>query len=108
MKITNELLLEAAEYVKQYMQENGNALFSYHNYNHTFNVARACDTISAHTNLDEQARMTLQLAAWFHDIGYFSNPAEHEKIGAAMAAVYFKKKGLEKNTITDIGKCILA
>lgn len=108
MKITNDLLRETALYVENYMQENNNPSFYYHNYNHTLNVVRACDIISMNCELGKQERLAIHLAAWFHDIGYFTNPEDHEATGAAMAVEYFKAKGLEKETLSAIENCILA
>ena len=108
MKITNELLRDTALYVEKYMKENDNSLLVYHNYTHTLNVVRACDIISMNCELGRQDRMAIHLAAWFHDIGYFTNPHDHEVTGAAMAVDYFIEKGLDKDTIADIEDCILA
>ncbi len=108
MKITNELLRDTALYVEKYMKENNNPSLLYHNYTHTFNVVRACDIISMNSEMGKQDRMAIHLAAWFHDIGYFTNPHDHEVTSAAMAVEYFKTKGLDKDTIGDIEDCILA
>lgn len=108
MKITNDLLRETAIYIEHYMNVNESPSLVYHNLSHTLYVVRACDIISMNTELDNQERMTIQLAAWFHDIGYFTNPSEHEIIGVKMAAVYFREKGLDEDVISEIENCILA
>ena len=95
-------------YAAEYMREHNNPSLLYHNYNHTASVVRACDIISLNMGLGKQDRMTLHLAAWFHDLGYFTNPQEHEALGADMAEAYFRKKGLDEDRIEEIRNCILA
>lgn len=108
MKITNVILRDTALYVEKYMKENDNPSLVYHNYSHTLNVVRACDIISMNSEIGKQDRMAIHLAAWFHDIGYFTNPNDHEVKSAAMAVQYFKDIGLDKDIIADIEEYILA
>lgn len=108
MKITNELMQEVALYVNHYMQVNNNPALFYHNEKHTHHVVEACNIIGSNSGLNKQEQMTLHLAAWFHDIGYLTKPDGHEALGATMAAVYFRGKGLNEDIISQIEKCILA
>jgi predicted metal-dependent HD superfamily phosphohydrolase len=50
----------------------------------------------------------LELAAWFHDIGYHKDSACHEALGASMAEEFLLKAGMEKSKTEEIKKLILA
>lgn len=80
----------------------------YHNINHTYDVVEAVKTLSANLNITESEFKTLQIAAWFHDIGYLESMYEHELHSAKYAAFFLSKQGLDEETIKTIFQCILA
>ncbi|MCW3118631.1 MAG: phosphohydrolase, partial [Chitinophagaceae bacterium] len=103
------LIAQAADYVRQYMREHNNPGLFYHNLIHTENVVAASSQIANHYQLDDEDFFVVQMAAWFHDIGYCTGGASnHEQRGADMAEVFLKEKNVEGKLIIAIRSCILA
>ena len=75
-----QILIEAEAFVTQIFQKEVDEMFVFHNLDHTKQVVRAADEISAHYELSEDDRLVLLLSAWFHDTGFSNGEAEdHEK-----------------------------
>lgn len=96
------------DYVIQYLNEHSNAGFYYHNLTHITEVVKATKEIASYYKLDEHACFLLTAAAWFHDIGYPVDMANHEALSADTAAVYLKNTMLNDDEIEVVKKCILA
>ena len=108
MKITPDILRETAIYVEHYMKEHFQPTILFHNYRHTVKVVRAADMLSMESGLDKKERVIVHLAAWFSNIGYKDDPANHEEYGAKHAKLFLDTKGLDKDDIELIQQCILA
>lgn len=80
----------------------------YHNINHTYDVVEAVKTLSANLNITESEFKTLQIAAWFHDIGYLENMHNHELYSADYAAGFLRKQHFNTEIIITVTNCILA
>ncbi len=80
----------------------------YHNINHTYDVVEAVKTLSTHLNITESEFKTLQIAAWFHDIGYLENMINHELHSAKYAADFLRNQHFKGEIITTVTNCILA
>src|SRR5262249_36511620 len=68
----------------------------------------AATDIANHYQLSDQDYFTVLGAAWFHDIGYFIDPAHHEEKGAQEAILFLKRKGVEEQVILAVTACIYA
>jgi predicted metal-dependent HD superfamily phosphohydrolase len=64
--------------------------------------------IANHYRLSDLDYFIVVTAAWFHDIGYYTDPARHEEKGAEEAAVFLKRKGVDETTIQTVAQCIRA
>ncbi|MBD0277669.1 MAG: HD domain-containing protein [Flavisolibacter sp.] len=102
------LLREAEAYVKKWMQEHPGTKFYYHNLKHTENVVAAAKQIAATYNLSDKEQFIIQIASWFHDVGYYKDIKNHEQEGAAIASTFLKGKGVGEEIITAVRGCILA
>jgi HD superfamily phosphodiesterase len=102
------LLDEVKQYVISYFHTHANDKLIYHNQVHTENVVNAAIEIANHYRLSDLDYFIVVTAAWFHDIGYYTDPARHEEKGAEEAAVFLKRKGVEEKTIQTIAQCIRA
>ena len=103
------LIAQAAEHVRQYMQEHHDPRFFYHNIIHTENVVSASSQLANHYQLNEEDFFVVQTAAWFHDLGYCVGGAPgHELRSADMADAFLKDKNVREDLITAIKNCILA
>ncbi|MEO6549996.1 MAG: Pycsar system effector family protein [Ferruginibacter sp.] len=102
-----------AEQVKQYslafFSAPENQFLSYHNIDHTEAVVKAAIQLGNHYQLEDADFFIILTAAWFHDMGYFSeDPSNHEQKGAEKAALFLKNLGVDEPTISKVQSCILA
>jgi predicted metal-dependent HD superfamily phosphohydrolase len=102
------LLDETKQYVTSFFQVHKNEKLVYHNQEHTENVVNAAIEIANHYRLSDQDYFIVVVAAWFHDIGYYFDPAHHEERGATEAGNFLKRKGIDEATILTVSACIYA
>ena len=96
------------QYLQQFFKTHSNDKLIYHDQSHTTYVVNAATEIANHYQLNERDFFIVLAAAWFHDVGYFIEPAVHEEKGAALAAEFLKSKAVDDATIDAIQKCIMA
>jgi predicted metal-dependent HD superfamily phosphohydrolase len=103
-----ELQLRTEEHVRSYFAAQHDDRLVYHNLQHTEGVVRAAKQIAEHHQLNDQDYFTVVTAAWFHDVGYFTDPPNHEADGAAQTATFLKELQVPSDIIAAIEKCIMA
>jgi predicted metal-dependent HD superfamily phosphohydrolase len=100
---------QAQHYVRTYFDTHADDRLIYHNVYHTEQVVKAAIQIARHYNLNETDLFIVQVAAWFHDIGYFTGGAAgHEERGAKLVEAYLQGTGVEPSVIDGVRHCILA
>jgi predicted metal-dependent HD superfamily phosphohydrolase len=102
------LLDEVKQYVTSFFHTHANDKLIYHNLVHTENVVNAAIEIGNHYRLNDQDYFIVVTAAWFHDIGYYTEPARHEEKGAEEASAFLNRKGVDATTIETVANCIRA
>jgi len=102
------LLDEIKQYVTSFFHTHSNDKLIYHNLGHTENVVNAAIEIANHYRLSDLDYFVVVTAAWFHDIGYYTDPSRHEEKGAEEAAAFLKRQGIDETTIQTVGNCIRA
>ncbi|OQP53631.1 Pycsar system effector family protein [Niastella populi] len=102
------LLDEVKQYVTTFFHTHANDKLVYHNLVHTENVVNAAIEIGNHYRLNDLDYFIVVTAAWFHDIGYYTEPARHEEKGAEEAAVFLNRKGVDATTVETVANCIRA
>jgi predicted metal-dependent HD superfamily phosphohydrolase len=95
-------------HVKSLLQEKLTPDHYYHNLPHTLSVVDAVRLLSARHELSSENLELLELAAWFHDIGYVKSYENHEETGAGMAAEFLKDLDLPQEDIATVKRLILA
>lgn len=80
----------------------------YHNIDHTEEIVRAARTIAQGCKLSKSETEIVELAAWFHDVGYTTTAAEHEEKGAQLAAEFLRANGYPQERLEKVVGCILA
>lgn len=104
-----QLLDKAREYVTEIYQHKVNPKFVFHNLQHTQNVVAAAETMAAHYNLNDEDRLVLLLAAWFHDTGFSTGKAEeHEKESIGLATEFLGYNNADAEIIQRVSSCIQA
>jgi predicted metal-dependent HD superfamily phosphohydrolase len=102
------LLDETKQYVTGYFSSHANDKLVYHNQQHTEQVVTAATEIANHYRLSDRDYFIVVAAAWFHDLGYYTDPVHHEDRGADEASFYLKRKGVEEEITQTVAACIRA
>lgn len=104
----SDLLESVRVFIHNYFINNVDGRLVYHNQQHTERVVAAAIQIGNHYQLDEHNFFIVQAAAWFHDIGYFTNINAHEEQSALLAAAFLKEQAVPEDVIAEIKNCIAA
>jgi len=97
------------QYVRDYFASHSDNRLLFHNLQHTLDVVKAAMQMGDHYQLSGRDYGILVTAAWFHDIGYFTDAAQHEQAGIAIAARYLKENGItDEAFIQSVGAAIEA
>lgn len=82
--------------------------FTYHNLNHTTNVAEAAMEIGKNSGLSDDDLESVVVAAWLHDTGYEKDLHNHEERSAQTATELLKSWGAGEGKILQVKRLILA
>lgn len=94
--VDQEELLQAVEaYVENYIQEEVDPSFVYHNFQHTYAVVEAAEELAEHYEIGEKDRLAVVLAAWFHDTGYSGGWIGHEERSIQVALDWLSAKDVD-------------
>ncbi|MEO8794990.1 MAG: Pycsar system effector family protein [Daejeonella sp.] len=104
----NHALQRIRDYVRNYFAEHINPNRIYHNLNHTEYVVEWVLKMTDHYKLDRESRFILETSAWFHDLGYFESPDDHERKSAQLAENLLKDLNIEHDVINKVKDCINA
>lgn len=102
------LLDEARDYVTKLFKENSDDKLRYHNIEHTKNVVHAARLIAGKCSVTDEELEKLQVAAWFHDVGYLEQKQNHEDISKRFAREFLEKHGKPNDYIQQVEECIEA
>jgi predicted metal-dependent HD superfamily phosphohydrolase len=80
----------------------------FHNLKHTESVALYAKQIAHHYQLNEREHFIVVASAWFHDLGYTIERANHEEEGAEAAGKFLVNQDLPAPDIEAVKGCILA
>jgi hypothetical protein len=102
------LIEQSEDFVSNLLKDKLSNLYSYHNFNHTFNVVNAVKKLCNKENVDDHEREMLLVAAWFHDAGYINGFEDHENESIKIAAKFLKEKEQSDEFIAQVSKLIMA
>jgi len=109
MQVEQKTILESAEeYARVFFEQHISDKYTYHNLQHTINVVNAVKEICAQEDLGTEIEESLEIAAWFHDMGYDQGAEGHEQRSAEYATKFLTERGFSKERIDTICACILA
>lgn len=110
MNFEQSTLLQDTEiYVKDFFEKNISNKYAFHNLQHTKNVVNAVKEITAqYDDIKPEEQEILQLAAWFHDMGYDKGPQAHENRSVEYATKFLQQKNVPSTDIEAIVGCIMA
>jgi predicted metal-dependent HD superfamily phosphohydrolase len=103
-----QLLENVKQYVLNYFDVHHEPDLLYHDVKHTQAVVSAATQIANHYQLNDADFFVVVTAGWFHDIGYFTDKANHEAAAAQLAADFLKPLKVSDAVIKKIDGCIMA
>jgi len=104
----HSLLKKIEHYAYDCFQNTEMGRLPFHNLKHTESVAGYAKQVAHHYKLDEHDNFIVVASAWFHDLGYSADRANHESIGAEAAGKFLAGHDLPAADIDAVKGCILA
>ncbi|AUC82526.1 Pycsar system effector family protein [Lacinutrix sp. Bg11-31] len=104
----NNLVIEAEKFVISYLNTNLDSKFVYHNIAHTQRVVEKAKELIEDSNLNEDEKLELLVAAWFHDTGFTKTIKNHEEESVTIASTFLKSQNISEEKIKAISNIILA
>lgn len=106
--MNSSILTEVRKYVSEYFKAKLPEEYVYHDWGHTTQVVKACRELGEAYHLSEDDLTALELAAWFHDLGYTEGPTNHEERSAQHLAEYAIGKAIAPAVLANAQACIRA
>lgn len=102
-----QLVQSARDKFLSFIQNHPKPELFYHNLRHTEAVVEAARDMGDYYKLSDREMSLLQVAGWFHDIGYFSKGSEnHEAEGSSMVKLFLDSLGGTAEDIAIVQGCI--
>jgi predicted metal-dependent HD superfamily phosphohydrolase len=102
------LIEQAEDFVFNLLKDKLSIAYTYHNFNHTFDVVKAVITLSESEELNQSDKEVLLLATWFHDTGYINGCMDHESLSIQIVSDFLKDKGKTDDYINKVASLIKA
>jgi len=102
------LLAEIEEYIIATLTEKLPSEIIYHSVQHTKDVVASSLEIGSKEKISDSDLEILQIAAWFHDVGYTRSCGNHESSSAAMAFEFLSERNYPEADIAKVKDCIMA
>jgi uncharacterized protein len=102
------LIDAVVQFVGKLLKEELDSKLYFHDQNHTINVVNAVIEIGEKTNLLAEELLIVEVAAWFHDVGYIKQYKEHEKVSIRIAQQFLKELRMNNAFIDNVASCISA
>jgi predicted metal-dependent HD superfamily phosphohydrolase len=105
--MTEQLLQETEQYIRDFFAGNLSEKYVFHNPEHTAQTVAAARILGEGFKLNDRDMTVLLLATWFHDSGYTNGPDEHEERSCGHAERFLTGK-VSTDELDDIKACIRA
>ena len=102
------LTTKAEQFVTNYLNQNLDSSFVYHNIAHTQRVVDKVNELLEEIDLNDKEKEELLLAAWFHDTGFTKTIEGHEEKSVEIAVDFLKSENVSEETVKNVSKIILA
>jgi len=104
----SDIVKKSKEFVKSKFDAELPNIYTYHNFEHTQNVANAIVSLSDEANIELQEREVLLIAAYFHDVGFTIDANNHEDHSIHLAVEFLKSQNYPPELILKVSDCINA
>lgn len=95
------------EYVYNIFKLNFSQHFLYHNFRHFYETVEMAKEICSYYKLDEEEAEDVEIAAWFHDLGYYKDYEQHEKYSIQLVEKFMKERKYATDRIERVKKLII-
>lgn len=103
-----DIIEKTEHFVFNLFKEELPTTFLYHNFTHTQRVLRSVNEIIEHTDLSEEKKTILKLAALLHDTGYTKVHEGHEEESVKIATKFLQQQQADNTIIESVNACIMA
>jgi predicted metal-dependent HD superfamily phosphohydrolase len=86
----------AEDFVFNLLKDNLSNLYTYHNFNHTQKVVAAAKVLITQENIEATDAEIIQVAAWFHDVGYIKTVDKHEEESVKIVKLFLQNNQKEQ------------
>ena len=107
-QVQNSLLKDIQSYVVDFFEKNINVDFVYHDLEHTRYVVENAFVIGQACELSEEELEVIQVAAWFHDLGYDQGSEDHEERSCEYARAFLFEHQYPVENLNKVLRCIRA
>lgn len=104
----SEIVKEAQEFAEHVLNNELSSKIKYHSAEHTRDVVNAALEIAEQTGITGEDREVLELAAWFHDLGYREVVENHEEVSATIALDFLSSRKYDNLKAARVVGCIMA
>ncbi len=101
-------LMKVEEYVRFILETRTPSQNGYHNLAHTKDVVESCVEIGIGEKVSPDDLEMIQIAAWFHDLGYIEKTEGHEELSAMFASNFLTEEHFPNDRIETVICCILS
>lgn len=108
MIVGNSIIERVKRHVRDILSNDLSNDITYHSIVHTEEVAASAIEIAKKQGVREEDFEIIQIAAWFHDLGYVKGGENHEASGAKMAEQFLSSEGYSHDKIDKVVGCIIA
>ena len=102
------LIEQSENFVSKLLKDKLSNSYTYHNFNHTFDVVAAVSTLADSENISSSDKEILLIAAWFHDTGYIKGCSNHEDCSIVIASDFLLENGKSTDYIEKVAGLIKA
>lgn len=102
------MVSKAQSFAEAYLDSQLPKCNVFHSITHTREVVAAALQIGTHSGLTAEELEMIQIAAWFHDLGYCQKTKGHEEVSAGLAEEFLKEHNYPPERIKTVLGCIRA
>jgi len=106
--MNQSIVKEAEQYAINQFSRNLPPYAKYHNLDHTQTVVSEVRQLAAAEGLNREETAYLEVAAWFHDLGYLTKAEGHEELSAQLAEDFLNERNVGEDDRNKIKRIILA
>ena len=104
----NSILDKAKVFVKDYLDKHLDDRFTFHNWDHCLEVVQNAKQIANGSNISDEQLEIVELAAWFHDLGYMVDTKNHEPESCKLAEAFLQENNYPQEKIEEVKSCIMS